>query len=113
MAVPSVELSEWQSALPLTDGKLILAPEVIMQQAQLNGREYRTQIENLYLSSLDLTLNRFEFATQWFATNRTIYEHFGTNGFPTETNPLTTDSNLGFSRSLAAGGQLLVNFANS
>lgn len=111
--VPSVELSEWQSALPLTDGKLILAPEVIMQQAQLNGREYRTQIENLYLSSLDLTLNRFEFATQWFATNRTIYEHFGTNGFPTETNTLTTDSNLGFSRSLAAGGQLLVNFANS
>lgn len=111
--VPSVELSDWRSSLPLTDGKLILAPELIMQQAQLNGREYRTQIENLYLTSLDLTLNRFEFATQWFGTNSTFYEHFGTKGFPTETNTLTTNSNLGFSRSLAAGGQLLVNFANS
>lgn len=111
--VDSVELTDWYSQLPLVDGKLKLDPDRIMQQAQLQGREYRTQLENLYLTSLNLTLNRFEFATQWFATNATNFEHFGSGGTPTETNTLSTNSNIGFHQSFAAGGQLLVNFANS
>lgn len=111
--VDSVELSDWRSSLPLTNGKLLLGPDLIMQQAQLHSREYRTQLENLYLSSLNLTLNRFEFATQWFAVNATDYTHFGANGFPTETNTLSTNSGVGFTKTFAAGGQLLVNFANS
>lgn len=111
--VPSVELTDWYSQLPLVDGKLRLGPERIMQQAQLHSRDYRLQLENLYLSSLNLTLNRYEFATQWFGTNSTFFDHFGSGGAPTETNTLSTTSNLGFSQSFAAGGQLLVNFANS
>jgi len=111
--VDSVELSDWYNQLPLIDGKLQLGPERIMQQSQLHSREYRTQLENLYLSALDLTLNRFEFATQWYLTNTTNYEHFGTGGFPTETNTLTTNTNFGFNQNFAAGGQMLVNFANS
>ena len=84
-----------------------------MQQAQLHSRDYRLQLESLYLTSLDMTLNRFEFATQWIGTNFTNFEHFGTGGTPAETNTLSTNSNLGFSQGFAAGGQLLVNFANS
>lgn len=111
--VDSVELSDWYAQLPFTNGKLKLGPDLIMQQAQLHSREYRTQLENLYLSSLNLTLNRYEFATQWFATNVTNFEHFGSGGYPTETNTLNTTTNVGFSQSFAAGGQLLVNLANS
>ncbi len=111
--VDSVELSDWRSMLPLTDGKLVLAPDLIMQQAQLHSRSYRTELEQLYLTSLDLTLNRFEFATQWYAINRTDYTHIGTSSVPTETNTLSTNSDIGFTRNFAAGGQLLVNFANS
>ncbi len=111
--VDSVELSDWRSMLPLTDGKLVFAPELIMQQAQLQSRTYRTELEQLYLSSLDLTLNRFEFATQWYAINRTDYTHFGTSSVPNETNALSTISDVGFTKNFAAGGQLLVNFANS
>lgn len=111
--VDSVELTDWYSQLPMTAGKLLLGPERIMQQAQLHSREYRTQLETLYLSSLDLTLNRFEFATQWYLTNLTNFEHFGTSGFPTETNTLSTNTDFGFTKNFAAGGQLLVNFANT
>lgn len=111
--VESVELSDWFSQLPLVDGKLRLGPDRIMQQAQLHSRDYRRELEQLYLSALDLTLNRFEFDTQWYATNITNYEHFGSGGFPTETNTLSTNTNIGFNKNFAAGGQLLVNFANS
>src|SRR5207237_10802912 len=65
------------------------------------------------LQALALTLNRWDFALHWLATNATTYPHFGAGGFPTETNTLSVNSRLGFTRNLAAGGQLLVDFANS
>ena len=79
--------------------------------ALANSREYQTALETVYLSALGLTLNRFEFDLRWFLRNNTTYTHFGSG--PTETNTLQVDTNLGFAKNFAAGGQLLIDFANS
>jgi len=111
---PSVESPEWRRFLPLEpDGTLRLTPDNAVRLALLHSREYQTQVEDLYLVALSLTLNRFEFALQWFATNNTAYEHLGSGSVPTEANTLTNSTVAGFTKNFMAGGQLLVNLFNS
>lgn len=108
------ENPDWLASLPRDkQGNVPLDAERAVLLGQIHSIIFRTEVENLYLSALALTLNRFEFTCQWYLLNSTFFQHFGTGGFPTETNSLTTSSNLGFSRALATGGQLLVDFANS
>lgn len=110
--LPAVEWTGWREELPLNDkGSLVLTPERSVELALLHSREYQTELENVYLQALALTLNRFEFMAHWFAANNTFFTHFGSG--PTESNALSSDSSLGFTQNLAAGGQLLVEFANS
>lgn len=112
--IPWVEPPGWEKCLGLDEkGTLKLTPTKAVEVALLNSREYQTALEAVYRQALALTLNRFEFDVQWFARNRTFYERFGTSAFPTETNTLSVNSEAGFTRNLAAGGQLLANFANS
>ncbi len=94
-------------------GYVPINAEKAVELGQTHSIFFRTEVENLYLNALALTLNRFEFATQWYLLNSTFYQHFGTGGFPTETNTLTTTSNLGFRQAFASGGQLLIDFANT
>jgi outer membrane protein TolC len=109
-----IEPPGWEIILePRADGTIVLNQDKAVAIALENSREFQTQLENLYLVALSLTLNRFEFNLQWFLTNATTFRHFGSGGSPTETNTLDVETHLGFSRNLAAGGQLLVDFANS
>jgi outer membrane protein TolC len=113
-AVDHVEPPGWEATLGLDDkGVLQLNTDRAVEIAVLNSREYQTALEDVYLSALALTLNRFEFDLRWFLRNNTTFEHFGSGGPPTESNKLTTNTNFGFEKNLAAGGQLLVDFANS
>lgn len=109
-----IEPDGWQVILETNDaGTVRLDQNRAVEVALLNSREYQTVLEDVYLTALRLTLNRFEFDLQWFLTNSTSFTHFGSGGAPTETNTLVSNTNLGFSRNLAAGGQLFVDFANS
>jgi outer membrane protein TolC len=109
---PSVEPPGWRNALPLdSDGVLVLTPDRAVGLALLESREYQSALEDVYLSALSLTLNRFEFACHWFATNDSTFEWFGSG--PTETDTFTSTSTLGFTKNFAAGGQLLAEFANA
>jgi outer membrane protein TolC len=109
-----IEPDGWELALGLDEkGVLYLNQDKAVDLALLDSREYQTAIEDVYLAALALTLNRFEFALQWFGTNSTAFTHFGSGGAPQETNTLSSTSKLGFTRNFAAGGQLLVDFANS
>lgn len=110
-----IEGPDWEAALGLDPkGVLRLDQHRSAEIGLLNSREYQTALEDVYLSALALTLNRFEFQLKWFGRNLTNYTHFGTGGQAGgETSTLTANSNVGFTRSLAAGGQLLVDFANS
>jgi outer membrane protein TolC len=108
-----IEPPGWESGLPLgPDGRLTLDAERAFELALLHSREYQTQLEQLYLSALALTLNRFEFQTRWFLRNATGYTS-AAGGTPNETSTFDTTTNFGFERSFAAGGQLVVDFANS
>jgi outer membrane protein TolC len=109
---PSVEPPDWIASLPLDDkGDLLLTPERAVDLGLLDSREYQTQLENLYLSALALTLDRFEFDLHWFGRNNTTWQHFGSSA--TEVNTLTTASEFGFTRNFAAGGQLMFDLMNS
>ncbi|MBX9584107.1 MAG: hypothetical protein K2X87_27725, partial [Gemmataceae bacterium] len=110
----AIEPPGWEQALGLDpQGVLKLDQDKSAEVALLNSREYQTALEQVYLTALSLTLNRFEFDVRWFGRNTTTYTHFGTSGFPTETNTLTSATNFGLNRNFAAGGQLLVDFANN
>jgi outer membrane protein TolC len=109
---PWIEDPAWRDSLDLDkEGALVLKQDSVVQLGFIQSREYQTQLETLYLSALALTLNRFEFALHWFATNNTLWNQFGST--ETGVNNLTTTSNAGFTRNLSWGGQLLVDFANS
>ncbi len=109
-----IDPPNWEATLGLdAKGKLKLTQDKSVEIALQNSREYQSALEDVYLSALALTLNRFEFDCRWFAGVDTVYSHFGSGGFPTEANTLTVNPQAGFNRSFAAGGQLLVDFANS
>ena len=113
---PDVELCPaWVEALPRADnGAVKLTRDGAFEIALLNSREYQTARERVYLPALALSLNRFEFQTQWFAGVNPTFAHVGSGGVPFESNTLdATGLRAGFSRNLYAGGQALVNFANS
>jgi outer membrane protein TolC len=108
----SIENPNWRDFLLLDkDGILALTPERSVELGLLNSPPYYNQLDNLYLAALALTLNRFEFALHWFGTNDTFFTHFGSSA--DETNTLSTSSMIGFTKAFAAGGQLMVDLANS
>lgn len=109
-----IESGEWLNYLERdAEGVLRLTPERAVELGILHSREYQTELENLFFAALALTLNRFEFQTQWFLSNNTFFTHTGNSSTPFESNTLTTNTNLGFTKAFTAGSQLLVDFANS
>jgi outer membrane protein TolC len=109
---PFIEDPEWMAGLQLdADSKLVLTPEKAVELGVLHSREYETALEQLYLAALGLTLNRFDFDAHWYGTNNTIFDFFGSSD--TNVNTITTSSDFGFTRNLAAGGQFIFDLANS
>jgi outer membrane protein TolC len=109
---PNIESPSWRGFLQLnSDGKLELTPDRSVELGVLNSREYAFALEQLYLTGLGLTLNRFEFDCHWFLTNNTLFTQFGSSD--TEVNTLNTSSTFGFTRNLYAGGQFMAEFANN
>ncbi len=109
-----IEPPGWETALGLNEqGVLKLDQQRSAEVALLNSRDYQLAREQLYLVALSLTLNRFEFATQWFGGIGPSFTRVGSGSLPTESNTLNVTGGFGFTRFLPAGGQLLTNFANS
>jgi outer membrane protein TolC len=108
-----IEPPGWQAALGLNEqGVLKLDQTRAAEVALLNSREYQLAREQLYAVALALTLNRFEYATQWFGGVGPSITRVGSGSSPTESNTLNVAGGFGFRRFLPAGGQLLTNFAN-
>lgn len=106
---PAVESEIWREFLNTNDeGELELSADESFDLALVHNREFQTQLENVYLTALQLTFERFEFDLQWFGGNRTEY----LKG-PAERNHIRSASLLGFGKSFAAGGELLASYANA
>lgn len=110
-----VENPNWKAYLPLAeDGYLVLDRTAAMQLALLHSREYRQEVEDLYLSALNVTFERFQFDVQFFGGNDTFFTTSGPLGGDTSSSSqLTNDAALSVRKNLAAGGELIAGVANS
>ncbi len=107
-----IENLKWMDSIPRdSDGQVKLDVPMAMTLALKNNRDYQTQVENVYLQALSLTLSRFQFFPQFFGNQSTQYRNFGANkNASTQLQLLTTD---GVNWTFYTGANLVVNFANS
>ena len=113
---PYVQNPKWRSYLPCDKrGVLVLDRQAAVQVALLESREYQRELENLYLSALDVTFQRFRFDTQFFGGNDTFFTADGPDrsGSGFSSSELRTDTDLQLRKLSATGGELVVGVANS
>ncbi|HEX4129682.1 MAG TPA: TolC family protein [Pirellulales bacterium] len=123
--------------LPTTeDGGVKLDLDGAVQLALIHSPDYRTQLETLFLSALDVSTERFRFVTQFFGGLGPTFTETGpvlagagtgASVLGVSTAPAATDPNFGvaaantgtqptnwrFTKSFATGGQAVVGFANA
>jgi hypothetical protein len=61
-----------KAASSSTARDLVLDMQGAVQMALLQSTDYQEQLETLYLSSLDVTFERFRFDTQFFSGSRSF-----------------------------------------
>lgn len=86
--------------------------EQCVELGLFNSREYQDRREDLYLAALPVTLERFNFAAQAFASERVIREATGRDRGDGAANGWQIESEAGFTRNFASGASLLVRLAN-
>lgn len=99
---PSPDDIQIEKAVPLSD-VISLAQAVAIATA--HNRDYQKQKEELYLEALDLTLERHEFARQWFGTIDAGYAK------DSEDEKVNYDAELGFEQLLADGAIISTSIA--
>lgn len=112
---PIVENVNFLDFLPYDEqGCVVLNREGAVQIALVNSPNYQTNLEELYLSALEVTQQRFAFDMQFFATNQTFFTTQGrVRGGGRSRSILATDTNLSAERLFATGGMLTADIANS
>lgn len=125
-----VQLAEY--AVLTEQNEVKLDVDSAVQLAYVHSPLNQRALETLYLTSLDVTGERFRLDTQFFGGNGVAYRHQGnvapaTIGFDPflnryfvngpisspESNRLTVTNDLSANRRLATAGEVLVGFANS
>jgi outer membrane protein TolC len=102
------------------DGVYVIDLRDSLQLALLHSPGYQSSVESLYGSALDVAFERFRFDLQFFAGTRTSWLHRGSEPSGESSSTLThvNGASAGGSGSrggklLPAGGQVLVDFANT
>jgi hypothetical protein len=90
----------------------LLRIEQAMELGLVNSREFQTRREDLYLTALPVTRERFAFASQYYAWGQAIRERTGANTVFGEGDRWSFASSTGFSKLFSTGALLLVGFAN-
>ena len=90
----------------------VTLPDAV-ELAYIHNRDYQTNIENLYLSALDLTLQRYSLGVRYLGVSGTepgVGVSSRTNASGTTAG--TLGANFGVSQALTTGGQVAVELAN-
>ena len=104
---PYVQNPEWQLFLPIQENGVVkLRMEDAYRLALLHSREYQTENENLFLSALNVSEQRFGFESRLFLPSTTGFTSSG------NTTRLTNNESLSLRKVGIAGSSLLVSFAN-
>lgn len=133
----SLENPQWRQRLyeyvDMTDDDVVrLDVDSALRLAYIHSPQHQRALETLYLTSLDVTGQRFQLDTQFFGGNNFTYNHQGDvvptsivfnpvagnyevngpfNGLESNRRNITSD--LSAQKRFATAGQLLVGFANS
>ncbi len=108
-----IENPRWRQFLLYDkDGAVVLSKNTAMELALLHSPEYQAAKENLYLSALRVSQERFRFDVQFFGTDSMYYTASGKLRSP-EGTFLTNDVEAHATKLFASGGELLVGMANS
>lgn len=111
-----VENPGWRSSLHWgPDGVLRVDSDEALRLARTHSRDYQGELEELYLSALDVSFERFRFDAQFFWGEGLLYETAGPirAGDPAGSSTLELNSDAQVNKLFAAGGELVVGFANS
>ncbi|MEM8944393.1 MAG: TolC family protein [Planctomycetota bacterium] len=118
---PFVENPGWYEHLPFDErGEVVLDLQAAVQLARRESPRYQSQLEELYLSALDVTFERFRFDCQFFGGSSIFFTADGEvrsgTGAPSselDVSPSNPNSTLRVSKLTATGGELAVGLANS
>jgi len=91
-------------------GYRILADQAV-QLGLINSREFQDRREDLYLTALPVTLQRFNFAAQAFFTEQVVRDFVGSN-LNGAGRMWRLNTTAGVGKNFATGGQLLFQLAN-
>ena len=117
------------AGLPKGSQPYVVTPRQAMTLALVNSRAYQSQLEDVYLRALDVTLQRWRFQPQVIAglspstgtsagtpgpnfQNSFLYRTNEVQGGNSQTSTLSLGTLLGFGKALSFGGNILAGFAN-
>jgi len=83
----------------------VMSLKQVVEIATKFNREYQSQKESLYLSALDLTLTRHQFARKWFGTIDASYNR------DSDDESVSSGAEVGFGQLLADGAQISTSIA--
>ena len=117
---PAVDNPDWLALLPLNeDGVLVLDAERAAELARRHSREYQRYLQQLYLSALDVSYERFRFDSLFFGGYQTEYRSDGALRNSDGSRSYLTAATFPTSRGIrmeklgTTGTELVVGFANS
>ncbi len=90
----------------------LITLEQALELAVVNSREFQNRREDLYLSALPVTLDRFAFAPQFDAVNSSIREWAARESSVGRQNRWRTNSSIGASKLFSTGALLTAQLAN-
>jgi hypothetical protein len=97
---------------PKTPHRYRISLEQSAELGLINSREYQDQRENLYLTALPVTLERFSFGAQFFLAEQAIRDSAGPKSSVGRQNNWTFNTGTGFGKLFETGALLLFNVAN-
>jgi hypothetical protein len=110
--VAPIEDPSWPLLIPRDkDGAVVLSRESAMQLATIHGRDYQTQVEALYTTALSVSLTRFRFQIQPFASEALTYQTSGARS--NLNNNLTLLGRAGLNKTFYSGAQFVADFTNN
>jgi outer membrane protein TolC len=83
-----------------------------VEMGGFNSREFQDRREDLYITALPVTLQRFAFAAQGLAAGEVVRQWLGAEAPGGPSNNWSGASNMGFSKLFSTGALLLFDFAN-
>jgi outer membrane protein TolC len=118
---PFVDNPDWQQHLPTNaQGEVVLDQRGAVEMALLQSPNYQRELEDLYLSALDVSFERFRFDAQFFGGSSIFYtadgpqrSGIGQSSSLLDVGPLRPANRFRIERLTATGGELVVGLANS